>query len=219
MPITKKTASKQKIIKAAREPRHEARNALKKFIHQKLGFKITQTLSVKKPLHYLSTQMKSNTVTLLLGSNLGNRQAILQKAFVLIEKRIGTVLLQSSYYESEPWGKTDQPDFLNQALVVNTKLSPQAVLNHALSIEQHLGRIRNEKWGARSIDIDLLYAETQVINSEHLVIPHPGIAQRRFVLVPLVEILPDFIHPVLNKNQKQLLDECEDPFKVKKFRD
>lgn len=75
---------------------------------------------------------------------------------MLIKKRIGTVLLQSSYYESEPWGKTDQPDFLNQALVASTKLSPEEALTQALSIEQHLGRIRNEKWGARSIDIDLI---------------------------------------------------------------
>ncbi len=161
--------------------------------------------------------MKSGSVTLLLGSNLGNRKKTLRQACVLIEKRIGTLLLLSSYYESEPWGKTDQPDFLNQALMVETKLSPPAVLAEALSIERELGRIRNEKWGMRTIDIDLLYAETTIINSERLVIPHAGIAERRFVLEPLVEIIPHFIHPILNKNQKQLLDECKDPLKVKKI--
>jgi 2-amino-4-hydroxy-6-hydroxymethyldihydropteridine diphosphokinase len=217
IPINRKTPSKQKIINATREPRHEAKNALKKFIRQKLGCKITERLSVKKHLHYLSAKMKSGKVILLLGSNLGNRKGTLKKASGLIQKRIGAVLLQSSYYESEPWGKTDQPDFLNQALVVETKLSPQATLTAALSIERELGRIRSEKWGSRTIDVDVLYVEDQIINSDSLIVPHPGIAQRRFVLEPLAEIVPHFIHPILNKNQKQLLDECKDPLKVKKI--
>jgi 2-amino-4-hydroxy-6-hydroxymethyldihydropteridine diphosphokinase len=160
--------------------------------------------------------MKS-TVILLIGGNLGNRRNNLEKAGIEINETIGTITVRSSLYETEAWGKEDQPSFLNQVLIVKTILSPPKVLQQILKIEKKLGRIRKEKWGARLIDIDILYYEHQVIKSTHLKIPHPGIATRRFALEPLAEVIPDFVHPVLNKNHRQLLAECEDTLSVKRI--
>lgn len=160
--------------------------------------------------------MKS-TVILLLGSNLGDRQTNLEKAAQEIEVVIGSITARSSLYESEAWGKTDQPRFLNQVLVVTTLLPPTQVLELALAVEKKLGRIRTEKWGARLIDIDLLYFEKQVIDSDNLTIPHPGIAKRRFALEPLAEVAPNFIHPILRKNHLQLLAECKDTLTVNRM--
>lgn len=157
--------------------------------------------------------MKSSVI-LLLGSNLGDRQINLEKAVHEIEKTIGPITTRSSFYESEAWGKTDQPWFLNQVVIASTLLSPLEVLNNALAIEKKLGRTRSEKWGARLLDIDILYFDTRVITSQSLIVPHPRIAARRFVLEPLVEILPTFIHPVSKKNHLKLLAECEDTLKV-----
>ncbi|MBL7871605.1 MAG: 2-amino-4-hydroxy-6-hydroxymethyldihydropteridine diphosphokinase [Cyclobacteriaceae bacterium] len=161
--------------------------------------------------------MNSSSVILLLGGNLGDRKANLKTAACEIQKTIGAITVHSSLYESEAWGKMNQPDYLNQVLLVSTTLSPQEVLHQALKIEFNLGRIRMEKWGARVIDIDLLYFGDKVINSPSLVVPHPGIAMRRFVLAPLVEIVPDFIHPVLNKNHRQLLAACDDRLTVNRI--
>lgn len=158
--------------------------------------------------------MKKQTVFLLLGANLGDRKSNLEKAAHLIEKRIGLIAAKSALYETKPWGKTDQPDFLNQVLLLETEQSPGHILKSALTIEQDMGRIRKEKWGARLIDIDLLYVGDQILHSEDLTLPHPGIAQRRFVLEPLTELAPDFIHPTLNKSHRQLLTECVDPLIV-----
>ncbi len=157
--------------------------------------------------------MKS-TAILLLGGNLGDRQSNLEKAAREIEVTIGSITARSSLYESEAWGKTDQPSFINQVLIVTTTLSPTNVLKAALTIEHTMGRVRTEKWGARLIDIDLLYFENQVIHSDNLIVPHPGIAARRFVLEPLAEVLPNFIHPGIKKNHLQLLAECEDTLSV-----
>ncbi len=160
--------------------------------------------------------MKS-TVILLLGGNLGDRQTNLEKAAHDIEETIGSITARSSLYESEAWGKTDQPGFLNRVLVVETLLSPDQVLKLALAAEKNLGRIRTEKWGARLIDIDLLYFEDKVIDSNNLTIPHPGISARRFVLEPLAEVVPNFIHPIIRKNHLQLLEDCEDTLSVNRI--
>lgn len=154
--------------------------------------------------------MKKQTAFLLLGANLGDRKSNLEKAAHLIEKRIGIIKAKSALYETKPWGKPDQPDFLNQVLLIETELNPGPILRTALTIEHDLGRIRQEKWGARLIDIDLLYVGDQILHSEDLTLPHPGIAHRRFVLEPLAELAPDFIHPLLNKSHRQLLTECVD---------
>jgi 2-amino-4-hydroxy-6-hydroxymethyldihydropteridine diphosphokinase len=161
--------------------------------------------------------MKKDRVFLLLGSNLGDRKSNLEKASRLIEKQIGIIRQRSSLYETKPWGKADQPDFINQVLLLTSKYTPEQVLKTALTIEQELGRVRNEPWGARLIDIDLLYVENQILNSTNLTLPHPGIAQRRFVLEPLAEIAPDFIHPLLHKSHQQLLTACADPLTVQKI--
>ncbi len=170
----------------------------------------------KKTASYLSPLMKPYPVFILLGGNLGNPKVTLANAAAMIEKHIGAIQKKSAYYKTKPWGKPDQPDFINQAIKVKTKIPVELVLDAALEIEHALGRTRSEKWGARLIDIDLLYAADLIIHSERLTIPHPGIAERRFVLEPLVEIAPDFIHPVLGKNQRQLLAECIDTLSVKK---
>jgi 2-amino-4-hydroxy-6-hydroxymethyldihydropteridine diphosphokinase len=161
--------------------------------------------------------MELNRTFLLLGSNLGDRVNNLEKAIALIDLHIGLVLKRSSVYETKPWGKSDQPDFLNMALIIKSSLGPEQILSHALSIEHKMGRSRIEKWGARLIDIDLLYVESEIINTAELTLPHPGIAHRRFVLEPLTEIAPKFIHPVLNKNHIKLLEVCTDKLEVRKL--
>lgn len=161
--------------------------------------------------------MELNQTFLLLGSNLGDRASNLQKAIAFIDLHIGVVLKKSSVYETKPWGKSDQPDFLNLALIIKSLLSSEQILNHALLIEQKMGRNRKEKWGARLIDIDLLYVRNEIVNTANLTLPHPGITGRRFVLEPLVEIAPDFIHPTLKKTHTNLLGMCTDTLKVRKL--
>jgi 2-amino-4-hydroxy-6-hydroxymethyldihydropteridine diphosphokinase len=137
-------------------------------------------------------------VFLLLGSNIGDRAFYLESAIVEIEKQVGTVLKASAVHQTLAWGKTDEPDYLNQVLEVETLLTAQAVLHTILGIEKQLGRERKEKWGARTIDIDILFYGTEVISEPDLMVPHPQLQNRKFTLEPLNEIAPDFIHPVLN---------------------
>ncbi|MCU0354322.1 MAG: 2-amino-4-hydroxy-6-hydroxymethyldihydropteridine diphosphokinase [Cytophagales bacterium] len=158
---------------------------------------------------------KANTVYLLLGTNLGDRAANLAQAVALLEKRIGKVERRSGVYETEPWGVTNQPDYWNQVLQVSTPLEPAAVLEAMLGIERDMGRERHIRWEARLIDIDMLYFNDQVIETEHLQVPHPRMAQRRFVLEPLTELAPDFVHPVLGKKNRKLLEECADGAEVR----
>ncbi|GAA4456271.1 2-amino-4-hydroxy-6-hydroxymethyldihydropteridine diphosphokinase [Nibrella saemangeumensis] len=158
-------------------------------------------------------------VYLLLGANLGERSATVMKARELIHLLIGPVTRVSALYETAPWGVTDQPSFLNQVLVTETDMSPQRVLDQIQTIEQNLGRIRYDKWGARVIDIDILYYSQYVFQSDRLAIPHPYLHQRRFTLVPLCEIAPDFVHPLLAKTNLTLLAECKDQGQVVKLDD
>ena len=151
---------------------------------------------------------------LLLGANLGDRAQTLRRATDLIAGCVGKVVQQSGLYETAPWGITDQPAYLNQVLAVETMLEPEAVLVHTQGIEQKLGRVRYEKWGARVIDIDILYYDNRVIQSDTLTIPHPYLHQRRFTLVPLAKIAPEFVHPLLQKTTAELLAECADTGQV-----
>jgi 2-amino-4-hydroxy-6-hydroxymethyldihydropteridine diphosphokinase len=151
---------------------------------------------------------------LLLGSNLGQRETNLQMARSLIENSVGVILQSSKVYESAAWGKEDQPDFLNQVIIIHTSFNPYALLEKLGWIEKSLGRLREVKWGERIIDIDILFYEDEIIKDKALTIPHPGIPNRRFTLIPLNEIAPTLIHPQLDRTVSQLLTECEDKLKV-----
>ena len=156
-------------------------------------------------------------VFLLLGSNLGDRIQLLQQAINCIEAEIAPVVKQSAVYETQSWGKTDSPDYLNQVVLIQTELSAQIVLQKILNIEWKIGRVREEKWGPRLIDIDILFYGDALIDEPELQVPHPELHKRRFTLAPLAEIAPDFIHPTLNKNILQLKNELNDNLIVKKF--
>ena len=158
-----------------------------------------------------------NKIYLLLGSNIGNTAQQLIKAKKNIEKKIGGIIRQSSIYQTAAWGKTDQPDFLNQVIIAETKLSAQESMQAILSIEKEMGRIRTIKNAPRIIDIDILFFNKEIINQTNLIIPHPEIQNRRFVLVPLNELSPNLKHPILQKNIHQLLKICPDKLDVKKF--
>jgi 2-amino-4-hydroxy-6-hydroxymethyldihydropteridine diphosphokinase len=158
-----------------------------------------------------------NDVYLLLGSNLGDRNLFLQQAIQHIEKNISPVVKVSSVYETQSWGKTDVPDYLNQVVMLQTDMPPQTILKKILEIEIVLGRRRDEKWGSRTIDIDILFYGERVIDEWGLQIPHPELHKRRFTLEPLNEIAPDFIHPGLKKTIFQLINELTDDLIVKKI--
>lgn len=150
------------------------------------------------------------TAYLLTGSNLGNRKDFLQEACDLLSQRAGKCMSTSSFYETAPWGKTDQPSFLNQAIQLETNLSPEDLLKALLKIELDLGRIRTEKYGPRTIDIDILLYGNEIIEQPQLQIPHPQLANRRFALLPLLELNPQLVHPVTGVSIKGMLDQCPD---------
>jgi 2-amino-4-hydroxy-6-hydroxymethyldihydropteridine diphosphokinase len=156
-------------------------------------------------------------VFLLLGSNLGDRKAYLQKAIGLIEAGLGVVSQKSSIYETEAWGKTDEPNYLNQVVHVNTEFPVRQVLEKVLQIETRMGRVREEKWGSRIIDIDILFYGPDIINEPGLIVPHPELHNRKFTLEPLNEIATDLQHPVLKKSIFQLKNELKDNLIVKKL--
>ena len=158
-----------------------------------------------------------NNAYLLTGGNIGDRAEHLSKAKHTISKRCGEVLQESSIYETAAWGMEDQEPFLNQVLTLQTVLKPEELLQSILQIEEELGRQRQLKYGPRIIDIDILFFNDEVVDQKGLKIPHPQIQNRRFVLVPLNEIAPDKIHPVLQKPVSQLLTECPDLLEVNKF--
>jgi 2-amino-4-hydroxy-6-hydroxymethyldihydropteridine diphosphokinase len=156
------------------------------------------------------------SIILLFGSNLGDKRANITRAVELCSAQIGPIHRASSLYSTEPWGKTDQDIFLNQVVHFNTSLPVEQALSITQMIEAQLGRVRKEKWGSRTIDIDILYFGNRIKRSKTLCIPHPEIANRRFTLIPLVEIAPDFKHPVLNITNEELLKRCEDKLEVLK---
>jgi 2-amino-4-hydroxy-6-hydroxymethyldihydropteridine diphosphokinase len=155
-----------------------------------------------------------NRVFLLLGSNLGERQRNLASATELINLNAGQIVRASRVYITKAWGKTDQPDFYNQVLEILTRLEPESLLETLLDIEHQLGRIRQEKWGERLIDIDILLFGNEQHITPTLVIPHPQMHNRLFTLTPLAEIAGTVVHPVLNKSIDELLTECQDQLPV-----
>ncbi|MFB9845062.1 2-amino-4-hydroxy-6-hydroxymethyldihydropteridine diphosphokinase [Mucilaginibacter ginsenosidivorans] len=156
-------------------------------------------------------------VFLLLGSNLGDRQSFLSDARNHIKTGIAPIVSASSVYETQSWGKTDEPDYLNQVLYLKTGMPPQQLLETILGIEKLMGRKREEKWGSRIIDIDILFYGHEIINETDLKVPHPELHKRMFTLEPLNEIAPDFIHPVLNKSIFELKSELKSDLHVKKL--
>jgi len=159
------------------------------------------------------------TAHLLIGGNLGDRKTNLLTAISLIKEQCGPLTRSSSIYETEAWGKTDQPSFLNQALEISTSLNARQLMRKILKIEKEMGRVRKEKLGPRIIDIDILLYENEIHDLRFLKIPHPEMQNRRFVLVPLAEIDPTLQHPVFKKTIAELLEECPDNLEVKKITD
>ncbi len=155
-------------------------------------------------------------IWLLLGTNLGDRKANLEKAIYWLSQQDILVEEYSSIYESEPWGVTNQPWFWNIVLKIVTKKEPESLLASCLDVENKMGRVRKQKWGERLIDIDILYFNDQIINETNLQIPHPGIPERKFTLMPLIEIWPEIIHPVIKKNQSTLLTELNSSMECRK---
>jgi 2-amino-4-hydroxy-6-hydroxymethyldihydropteridine diphosphokinase len=169
--------------------------------------------------------MTQKTVFLLLGGNLGDRQQTILEAKKYISLQIGNIEIESSLYQTAAWGVENQPSFLNQVILISSLLSPQEILTQIEDIEKKLGRKRYQKWYARTIDVDILYYENQIFDEEedintkqkNLKVPHLFLQERRFTLVPLVEIAPNFMHPVLQKTNTELLEECLDKLHVEKL--
>ena len=144
------------------------------------------------------------TAYVALGSNLGDKEANLRKALELLEERGGEVVKTSSFICTEPYGVTDQPQFLNGVCEVRTSLEPLELLHTLLDIEQEMGRVRLRHWGERNIDLDLLLYEDVVMDTPELKLPHPDMQNRDFVLLPLAEIAPELVHPILQKSIEEL---------------
>lgn len=159
----------------------------------------------------------SHIAYLLTGSNQGDRAAQLSKALELLERRAGRVVAKSSIYETASWGIEDLPTHYNQALMLHTDLTPNGLLNLIHQIENELGRRRQQKWGLRAIDIDIIYFDDLIIREDNLHVPHPLLQDRRFALAPIAEIAPDFMHPVLKKTNLELLETTADSLPVKKI--
>jgi 2-amino-4-hydroxy-6-hydroxymethyldihydropteridine diphosphokinase len=158
-----------------------------------------------------------NVAFLLIGGNMGNREKNFETAKSLLEQYCGKVINSSSLYETAPWGKTDQPSFLNQALQIETSLTAAELMRQILTIEKVMGRERSEKYGPRIIDIDILLFNDEQYDSPSLKIPHPEMQKRLFALAPLAEIAPTLHHPVFKKSISQLLTETPDTLEVKKY--
>jgi len=155
-----------------------------------------------------------NKIFLITGGNIGNRKKNLKTAAELIQERLGQIIQSSKIYETEAWGITNQASFYNQVLFIESEFSAKEILKKILKIEEEMGRMRTIKNAARIIDIDILFFNDEVINKPNLNVPHPEIVNRRFVLTPLNELAPNFVHPVLKKSIHYLLANCKDQLKV-----
>ncbi len=158
-----------------------------------------------------------NHVYLITGSNEGDRLHHLQSALQFLAQQAGTIVKTSSIYETASWGREDLPSHLNQCILLHTNLSAEELLLCIHKIEAHLGRKRQVHWGLRTIDIDILFFNQAIYNTKNLVIPHPFLSARRFVLTPLAEIACQVLHPIFIKTVQQLLDRCNDNLMVKKL--
>ena len=148
---------------------------------------------------------------------MGNSQQQLTFALKNITRQIGKVRRKSKLYVTAAWGNTNQPDFLNQVVIVETKLNALQTIDIILGIEKQMGRVRTTKNAPRIIDIDILFFNKEIITEKQLVVPHPQIENRHFVLIPLNELSPNFKHPVSHKTIHLLLSDCKDTLDVKKI--
>lgn len=165
---------------------------------------------------FAAAKLKQNTYLcnmtrcyILFGSNLGDKEALLEQACVLINKRCGMLVERSSAYTTEPWGFEAEEWFLNELLVVETELDPDELMDELLNIEKELGRVRHpdqQGYCSRTADLDILYYGDKIIHTEKVTAPHPRLHLRKFALEPLCEVIPDFLHPVFNLSQTQLLE-------------
>lgn len=144
------------------------------------------------------------TAYIALGSNLGDKEKNLRRALLLLMQQGVEVIKVSSFFKTEPYGVTDQPQFLNAVCEVRTSLAPLALLDVLLATELAMGRVRLRHWGERNIDLDLLLYGDMVMDTERLRLPHPDMQNRDFVLLPLAEVAPDVVHPVLKKTMEEL---------------
>jgi 2-amino-4-hydroxy-6-hydroxymethyldihydropteridine diphosphokinase len=146
-----------------------------------------------------------NTVYIAFGSNLGEMNSVIEKAMLLIEQRGMKIVNKSNIYETKPYGYTDQPNFINGAIEVQTLLSCREILIDLLAIELELGRVREFKWGPRSIDLDIIFYNNEIYDEVDLKVPHQDMHNRDFVLMPLNDLCPDYIHPIFNKSVREML--------------
>ena len=152
-----------------------------------------------------------STITYLsLGGNLGNTIEIFLNSMEILTKKVGKITQISSLYQTAAWGPIPQNDFINQVIEVETKLSAPKLMDILLEIELQQGRVRQERWGPRTLDLDIIFFGEQLISTENLEIPHPRMEDRKFVLIPMVEINPNLIHPISRKSIRQILLECKD---------
>lgn len=157
-----------------------------------------------------------NVSYLCLGGNIGNRESCIEQALALVGQKAGSIIARSALYETEAWGVSNQQSYLNACVCISTNLNASSLLEVLLDIEQELGRQRSGSihYEPRTIDIDILFFNEEVIHSTGLTVPHPRLHLRQFVLVPLAEIAPNYLHPVLNKTIFNLLKECSDGSRV-----
>ena len=165
-----------------------------------------------KVLSLIFMHIFMNVVYLCLGGNIGNREVAMKQAIAMIEDRVGKVTKHSSLYETEAWGVSGQQAYLNCCICVETKLEATELMTLLLTIEKELGRERHPGQGyePRTIDLDILFFNKEHMEQEHVIVPHPRLHLRKFVLIPLNEIASNFLHPVLNKTIFNLLGECKD---------
>jgi 2-amino-4-hydroxy-6-hydroxymethyldihydropteridine diphosphokinase len=154
-----------------------------------------------------------------LGSNLGEREALIRMALDDLSRLPGTQLVRaSSLYDTEPVGEVEQPNFLNAVAQLECEMSARQLLWNLLLIERRLGRVRTQKWGPRTIDLDLLFYRSETRATQFLTLPHPRLHERRFVLEPLCEIAPELVHPVLKKTSREMLASLDDDSRVRIYR-
>ncbi|HCL4437593.1 2-amino-4-hydroxy-6-hydroxymethyldihydropteridine pyrophosphokinase [Clostridium botulinum] len=150
-----------------------------------------------------------HTAYVAFGSNIGEKENYIRKALEKIEERKMKIIKVSPIYETEPYGVLDQDSFLNGVVKIETNLTPEDLIGELLNIEKQLDRVRERRWGPRTIDLDIIFYDNLIINEKDLVIPHKDMENREFVLKPLCDIDENFIHPVLKKSVRQLYDELK----------